>query len=172
MAIRAWLHRWRWLLLAAAILLLLAGASAFVTLPLRDGDKTQRVSGLRFGDPMVLALFSALLLFRHVFRGFSNADLRQTLTPLLSCSADDLKPGRMTYHLRRLRLRGLIERIPKTHRYQVTETGLRTALSYVSSFSRVIRPTDSDLDIPSVRDRLLQEVTDAIQRILPHARAA
>jgi hypothetical protein len=74
---------------------------------------------------MVLALFTDLLLFRHAFRGFSNAELRQTLTPLLTCSADDLKPGRMTYQLRRLRLRGLIDRIPKTHRYQVTDAGLR-----------------------------------------------
>ena len=121
---------------------------------------------------MVLALFSALLLFRHVIRGFSNAELRQSLTPLLNCSADDLKPGRMTYQLRRLRLRGLIERIPKTHRYQVNDAGLRAALFYVCSFSRVIRPTDCDLKIPSVRARLLQEVTRTIQRILPHALAA
>lgn len=28
------------------------------------------------------------------------------------------RPGRMTYDLRRLRLHGLIERIPKTHRYR------------------------------------------------------
>jgi hypothetical protein len=148
------------------------GEDAFPTMTTPQTVAGPRVSGLRFGDPMVLALCTSLLLFRHVFRGFRNADLRQSLTPLLSCSADDLKPGRMTYHLRRLRLRGLIARIPKTHRYQVTETGLRTALFYVSSFSRGIRPTDSDLNIRSVRDRLLQEVTDAIQRILPHARAA
>ena len=131
----------------------------------------QRVSGLRFGDPLVLALFTALLLFRHAIRGFSNAELRQSLTPLLSCSADDLKPGRMTYQLRRLRLRGLIERIPKTHRYQVSAAGLHTALFHVCSFSRVIRPIDCDLKIPSVRDRLLQEVTRTIQRILPHRAA-
>ncbi len=36
---------------------------------------------------MVLALFSALLLFRHVPRGFCHADLRQVLAPLLTCSA-------------------------------------------------------------------------------------
>lgn len=33
----------------------------------------------------------------------------------------------MTYGLRRLRLHGLITRIPHTHRYQVTDTGLSTA---------------------------------------------
>ena len=30
----------------------------------------------------------------------------------------------MTYDLRRLNTHGLIERIPHTHRYQVTDTGL------------------------------------------------
>jgi len=143
------------------------GEDVFQTMTTPQIVAGQRVSGLRFGDPLVLALFTALLLFRHAIRGFSNAELRQSLTPLLSCSADDLKPGRMTYQLRRLRLRGLIERIPKTHRYQVSAAGLHTVLFHVCSFSRVIRPIDCDLKIPSVRDRLLQEVTRTIQRILP-----
>lgn len=58
----------------------------------------------------------------------------------------DLKPGLMTYHLRRLRLQGLIARIPKTHRYQLTDTGHRAALFYITSLSKVIRPAASELD--------------------------
>ena len=121
---------------------------------------------------MVLALFTALLLFRHVPRGFSNAELRLLLTPLLTCSADDLKPGRMTHQLRRLRLRALIDRIPKTHRYQVSDAGLRMALFYLCSFSQVIRPTETTLNTFSVRDRLLREFVDSIKRMLPQTRAA
>jgi hypothetical protein len=132
----------------------------------------QRVSGMRFGDPVVLALFAALMLFRHVPRGFTNAELRQTLAPLLSCSAEDWQPGRMTYHLRRLRLRGLIERIPKSHRYQVSDTGLRSALFYLCSFSRVIRPTESQIRIPSIRDQLLRELSQTIDGLLPKPQAA
>jgi hypothetical protein len=148
------------------------GEDAFQTMTTPQVVAGQRVSGLRFGDPMVLALFSAMLLFRHVPRGFSNADLRQTMAPLLTCSANDLKPGRMTYQLRRLRLRGLIERLPKTHRYQVSDVGLRTALFYLCNFSRLIRPTENVLRIPSVRDRLVQEVSRITQRLLPHPHAA
>ena len=44
------------------------------------------------------------------------------------------------YDLRRLRLRGLIERIPHTRRYRVTEDGLRTALCYHRTHARVMRP--------------------------------
>ena len=66
---------------------------------------------------------SALLVFRLLPRGFSNRDLRDHWAALLGKGPDDMTPGQMTYHLRRLRLHGLIERIPGTHRYQVTRLG-------------------------------------------------
>jgi hypothetical protein len=43
---------------------------------------------------------------------------------LLGKRADEISPGRMSYELRRLRLHGLIERLPKTHRYRLTDEGL------------------------------------------------
>jgi hypothetical protein len=46
----------------------------------------------------------------------------------------------LTDHLRRLRLHQLIERIPKTHRYRVTDTGLRTALFCFRLYARALRP--------------------------------
>ena len=51
-----------------------------------------------------------------------------------------MTPGQMTYHLRRLRLHGLIERIPGTHRYQVTRLGWRTALFCTRTYNRILRP--------------------------------
>lgn len=47
--------------------------------------------------------------------------------------------GRMTYDLRRLRLHGLIERIPGSHRYQVTDLGLAAALFLTRAHNRLIR---------------------------------
>jgi hypothetical protein len=46
----------------------------------------------------------------------------------------------MTYHLRRLRLHKLIERIPKSHRYRVTDQGWRTILFCTRCYNRVLRP--------------------------------
>jgi hypothetical protein len=46
----------------------------------------------------------------------------------------------MTYDLRRLRLHGLIERIPKSHRYEVTPAGLRIALFFTRTYARLLRP--------------------------------
>ncbi len=55
-------------------------------------------------------------------------------------SVDQYSQGRMTCDLRRLRLHGLIERIPHTRRYAVTETGVRVALCHHRVFVRVLRP--------------------------------
>ena len=46
----------------------------------------------------------------------------------------------MTYDLRRLRLHGLIERIPHTHRYQTTTDGLKIALFFSRTYARLLRP--------------------------------
>jgi DNA-binding HxlR family transcriptional regulator len=71
--------------------------------------------------PITQALLAALVLFCLQFRGFSNKDLREPLAQLLGIDPAKLTPAMMTYDLRRLRLHGLIERIPHSHRYQITQ---------------------------------------------------
>jgi hypothetical protein len=97
----------------------------------------QRASALRFEAERVQALLHTLVLFRLLPHGFSNADLRERLQPLLGRR---ITPGAVTYDLRRLRLHGLIRRIPRTHRYEVTPSGLRYALFFTRSYDRLFRP--------------------------------
>jgi hypothetical protein len=116
------------------------GEDAFRRLNEPVAVEGQRASALRFADVSVQALLSALLVFRLLPRGFSNRDLRDYWAPLLGKAPDALTPGQMSYHLRRLRLHGLIERIPKSHRYRVTGGGWRTALFCTRMYNRVLRP--------------------------------
>ena len=97
-------------------------------------------SALRFGDRRVQSLFAALLRFDLLPQGFRNRDLRETVAPLCGLSPDDYGAGRMTYDLRRLRLRGIIERIPRTQRYRLTADGLCVALAYHRTQARVLGP--------------------------------
>ena len=90
----------------------------------------QRTSALRTTDLRVLALWHLLVCFRLLPCGFANRDLREPLAVLTGQSPNMITQGRMTYDLRRLRLHGMIERIPKTHRYRVTDFGLRAALYF------------------------------------------
>ena len=102
------------------------GAQAFtdLTAPIIT-DAGTRIPGLRFGDPRVHALLQALLVHRLLPNGFTNRDLRAFVATLLGTTIEDISAGKMTYDLRRLRVHGLIERIPKSRRYQVTDAGLQ-----------------------------------------------
>ena len=100
----------------------------------------QRVSALSFADPRVQALLSVLVLFCLLPQGFANKEVRERLALLLGLDPSTMTPGRMTYDLRRLRLHGLIARLPHSHRYRVTHEGLRTALFFTRVYARILRP--------------------------------
>ena len=91
-------------------------------------DIGTRIAGLRITETRVQALLAALCLFRLLPDGFTSADLRTILAPLWNKRAEDITRGQLTYDLRRLTMHGLIARIPRRHRYQVTDDGLRQAL--------------------------------------------
>jgi hypothetical protein len=132
----------------------------------------QRVSALRFGDPRVMALFQALCAFTHLPRGFRNHDLRPSVEALLG---RPYTAAQMTYDLRRLRLKGLIHRLPKTHRYTATSYGLKVAFFYAKLYLRILRPNwaallPEDDALPRSLRAVLDQLDAQIQKL--HEEAA
>lgn len=80
--------------------------------------------------------------------------------------------GQITYDLRRLRLHGLIQRVPGTFRYQVTGTGQRSAQFLTRVHDRLLRTglaevTDPDPPAPAAlraADRAYQTAIDDLTR--------
>ena len=107
------------------------------------------MAGLRLADPRAHALLAALCVFRLLPRGFANRDLRPILAQLLGLPAETITPGKMTYDLRRLRMHGLIERMPGTFRYQVTDTGLTQALFLTRLHDKFLRTGLAQLADPA-----------------------
>ena len=151
----------------------IAGADALaqVTSPVITPAGT-RIAGMRFTDPRVQALLSVLCIFRLLPHGFTNAVLRRHLAPLLGKDPELMTSGQITYDLRRLRMHGLIERIPGTFRYQVTGTGLRTARYLTRVHDRLLRTglaeiTDPGTPMPvtlRAADRAYQAAIDDLAR--------
>src|SRR6266700_946477 len=112
-------------------------------------DDGTRVAGLRLTDPRAQALLHILLIFRLHPGGFLNRDLRELLAEYLGRAPGTITPGQATYDLRRLREHGLIERIPRTHRYQVTPAGLRHAMCLTRIHDRVLRTGLAELSGPA-----------------------
>ena len=141
------------------------GAQAFhdLTAPLVTEQGT-RIPGLRFGDTRVHTLLQALLVHWLLVHGFTNRDLRTLIAPLLGTTAEHITAGRMTYDLRRLRAHGLIERIPRTRRYTVTETGLQYALLFTHAHDHLLRAGLAQVTDPSPpRKTKLHNATRAYQ---------
>jgi len=137
----------------------------------------QRTSALRTTDLRVLALWHLLVGFRLLPCGFANRDLREQLAVLTGQSPNLITQGRMTYDLRRLRLHGMIERIPKTHRYRVTDFGLRAALYFTRVHARLYRPGIAQIlsngpPMDSSLQRAFRRLESEIDQQVGHAKLA
>jgi hypothetical protein len=125
-----------------------------------------RVPGLRIGQQRSHALFAALQLFRLQPAGFRNAELRALIAQLRGLPEDAVSTGQMTYDLRRLRTHGLIERVPHSHRYRVTDTGLHTAMLLTRVHDRLLPTALAHLTDPTPTRGPLQAAAHAYQNVI------
>jgi len=107
-----------------------------VALPTLTADG-RRAPALRFGDPRVMALVGALCVTLNAVVGFTNRSLRAQVTALLGTR---YTVNQMSYDLARLRRNGLIERLPQTNTYVLTNDGQRVAIFYTKLHNRLLRP--------------------------------
>jgi hypothetical protein len=97
----------------------------------------QRTGALRFGEPRAMALAGTLCVALNAVVGFTNRSLRAQVSQLLGAP---FSSAQMTYDLRRLRLKGLVVRVPRSHTYMLTPDGVRFALFYTKCYGRLLRP--------------------------------
>jgi hypothetical protein len=144
-------------------------------------DDGEKAPALKFGQPRVMALFLALTLFHHLIDGFHNRDLRNLVVDLLGVTSEHYTAAQMTYDLRRLRLKGLIFRPPKTHRYFLTPYGWKVARLFTRLEARVFRPAgamfssnDAVLPFPlrASLDRVDAQLDELIYQAFPQSKAS
>ena len=140
-------------------------------------EQGQRAPALAFGNRRVLSLMLSLCLLLHLPSGFRNRDLRMHVATLLGIGPEEYRAGQMTYDLRRLRLKGLIERCGEGYRYRVTGLGLRVALFYSKVHQRILRPgfaaladDDDDDELPRPLKAAFAHVEREIERLCSNAR--
>ncbi|KZS69827.1 hypothetical protein A4G27_23460 [Mycobacterium kansasii] len=137
-----------------------------------DGAKTP---ALRFGDLRVQALAGALCTTMLAVTGITNKSLRALMAGLLDGTA--YTTNQASYDLTRLRVNGLITRIPGRNLYRLTGDGLRFAIFYTKLHNRLLAPlmaADQPPAPPPLRNALrtidthITQRTDAA-RLLPKA---
>lgn len=136
-------------------------------------DDGQRAPALRLGQPRVMAVLNALTSFAHIPHGFTNQSLRQQVADLLDPDQATYGAAQMSYDLRRLRLKGIIWRVPNSYRYQLTTYGRKVALLFskldARIFRRALAALDTSLPIPLPLATALEQVEQAIEELVNHA---
>jgi len=129
----------------------------------------QRTGAFRFGDSRAMALAGALCCVVHAVTGFTNQSLRGLVAGLLGST---YTTNQMTYDLRRLRLHGLIIRIPRTNTYTLTPEGLRVAVFYTKLHRKLLGPLLDADTTPASTDvrRALAIIDKTINEYVTNAR--
>jgi len=147
-------------------------AATFEALVAPSGPPERRASGLRFGEPRVVALFGALADFRWVATDIRSGPLREAVAHLLG---SPYGPRQMAYDLRRLTRKGLIERLPHTFRYRLTEPGRRLVLFCAKLYQRILGRGLARLDprqVPNPLRSTWRALESEIDRLIADARLA
>jgi hypothetical protein len=130
----------------------------------------RRAPALRFGDPRVQALAGALCTSVLAVTGITNKSLRALMTGLLGGAT--YTRNQASYDLARLRVNGLVTRVPGTNRYRLTGEGLRFALFYTKLHDRLLRPllAADQPPAPAPLRKALHTIHIHINETIDHAR--
>jgi hypothetical protein len=133
-------------------------------------DDGRRAPALRFGDPRVQALAGATANMLFTVTDITNKSLRALMTGLLGTP---YSMNQASYDLARLRLNGLITRIPDHNRYTLTTDGTQFAIFYTKVHDRILRPLIATRDqshAPPELRAALRTIDHAIEQRINHAR--
>jgi len=123
---------------------------------------------MRFGDPRVMALFGALCISLNAL-SFTNRSLRAQVSRLFGVP---YTVNQMSYDLGRLRLNGLIDRIPDSNTYVLTAEGQRVAIFYTKVHNRLLRPllAGNQPPAPTELRTALRTIDHQVRSYIDHAR--
>ena len=123
---------------------------------------------MRFGDPRVMALFGALCISLNAL-AFTNRSLRAQVSRLFGVP---YTVNQMSYDLGRLRLNGLIDRIPDSNTYVLTAEGQRVAIFYTKVHNRLLRPllAGNQPPAPTELRTALRTIDQQVRSYIDHAR--
>jgi len=119
----------------------------------------KRIPGLKLDHPRLLALMQALVRFSHIAAGdaFSTREIHPHATQALGLSTTDYALGSLRYDLIKLRAKHLVEKLPRSRRYQLTSEGYRICLVYLKLFQKIYAPLTASILAPFPDDNRVPE---------------
>jgi hypothetical protein len=131
-------------------------------------EKGKKIAAPDLRKQEQIELYSFLLSSNFYTIGFRNKDLRKVF-------GTKAKTAKIAYELRKLRERGAIKKIKRSHYYQLTEEGLCWLFYSIFNYSHFINPLFSktckkelkkNVTMPSKIEEAYSQITDSISMIM------
>jgi predicted MarR family transcription regulator len=113
-----------------------------------------------------MALLEALASHTYVVSNIGNRALRPVVAQLLGMTPESYSSAQITYDLRRLRLKGLIERIGKSHRYRLTTLGIKVVTFFTKLYQRIFCPGLAAMALEQSVPPKLAQALDTVVEII------
>ena len=119
----------------------------------------KRIPGLKLDHPRQLAVMHSLVRFANIAGGgrFTTADLYAPALDALGLTEAQYSLASFRYDLSKLRAKGLVEKVPRSRRYQLVGKGYSICVVFLKLFEKVYAPLTAGLLAPFRGDRLLKE---------------
>jgi hypothetical protein len=119
----------------------------------------KRIPGLKLDHPRQLAVMHSLVRFANIAGGgrFTSADLYAPALDALGLTERQYSLASFRYDLSKLRAKGLVERVPRSRRYQLVGKGYSICLVFLKLFDKIYAPLAAGLMAPFRGDHLLVE---------------
>jgi len=119
----------------------------------------KRIPGLKLDHPRQLAVMHSLVRFANIAGGgrFTSADLYAPALDALGLTERQYSLASFRYDLSKLRAKGLVEKVPRSRRYQLVGKGYSICLVFLKLFERIYAPLAAGLMAPFRGDRILVE---------------
>jgi len=119
----------------------------------------KRIPGLKLNHPRQLAVMHALVRFSNVAAGgrFTTTDLYQPALESLGLTESQYSLASFRYDLSKLRAKGLVEKVPRSRRYQLAGKGYSICVAFLKLFEKIYAPLTAGLLAPVRGDSRLAE---------------
>jgi hypothetical protein len=119
----------------------------------------KRIPGLKLDHPRQLALMHALVRFSYIAAAstFTTKEIYPHAINALGSSPADYTLAALRYDLSKLRAKGLVRKLPRSRRYQLTPHGYSLCVVFLKLFERIYAPLTAALLHPMSGDSKLQQ---------------
>lgn len=112
----------------------------YESLPKPSAMGAARVAGINLASARMAAVMESVVALSTQPAGFTSGDLAVKVQERLGVSAEDYQPRQAAYDLKKLRGKGLVRKIGKSHLYDAPAEELRTLVALGMLRDKVLKP--------------------------------